>query len=153
DSFAAVLVVHLQNVQRHYANLFEAPLAHPGGREVLAFEPDNTRAVLERLAQLGFKQPAETAATIAHWLGGEYRSLKGEAARQHLAELIPAMLDQFAQADNPDAALAAFDRFLGLLHGGARFYSMLSQNRATVALLATVLATAPRLADILALQP
>jgi glutamate-ammonia-ligase adenylyltransferase len=153
DSFASVLVTHLQNVQRHYANLFEAPLTLPSGREVQAFEPNNTRATLDRLATLGFRQPAETAATIAHWLEGEYRSLKGEAARQHLAELIPVLLDQFAQADNPDAALAAFDRFLGLLHGGARFYSMLSQNRAAVALLATVLATAPRLADILALQP
>src|SRR5262249_34361009 len=32
DSFASVLLTHLRNVQRHYANLFEAPPSPPGAR-------------------------------------------------------------------------------------------------------------------------
>jgi glutamate-ammonia-ligase adenylyltransferase len=153
DDFAGVLLMHLRNVQRHYANLFEAPPSPPGVGGPLVFDPRNTRASVEALAKLGFKQPAEAAAAIARWLDGEYRSLRGELARQHFLELLPLLLGQLAQAENPDGALVTFDRFLGALHGGARFYSMLLQNRAMVALLATILATAPRLADILALQP
>ena len=151
DSFASVLLTHLRNVQRHYANLFEAPPSPPGARVV--FDPGNMRATVDRLAALGFRQPVEVAAIITHWLNREYRSLRGEFARQHFVELLPLLLEQFAQADNPDGAVAAFDRFLSALHGGARFYSMLLQNRAMVALLAAILATAPRLADILAQQP
>jgi glutamate-ammonia-ligase adenylyltransferase len=153
DDFAGVLLPHLRNVQRHYANLFEAPPSPPGVRDTPVFDPRNTRATVDGLVRLGFKQPAEAAATITRWLDGEYRSLRSELARQHFAELLPALLDQLSQAENPDSALVTFDRFLGALRGGARFYSMLLQNRAMVALLATVLATAPRLADILALQP
>jgi len=70
-----------------------------------------------------------------------------------LVELTPVLLDQLAQAENPELALATFDRFLGTLQGGARFYSLLRQNRAVISLLATILATAPRLADILAQRP
>jgi len=151
DAFASVLLTHLRNVQRHYANLFEAPPSPPGAGVV--FDPGNTRATVDRLGTLGFKQPVEVAAIITRWLNRKYRSLLGEFARQHFVELLPLLLDQFAQADNPDGAVAAFDRFLGALHGGARFYSMLLQNRAMVALLAAILATAPRLADILAQQP
>jgi glutamate-ammonia-ligase adenylyltransferase len=153
DDFAGVLLPHLRNVQRHYANLFEAPPSPPGVRDTPVFDPRNTRATVDGLVRLGFKQPAEAAATITRWLDGEYRSLRSELARQHFAELLPALLDQLSQAENPDGALVTFDRFLGALRGGARFYSMLLQNRAMVALLATILATAPRLADILALQP
>jgi [glutamine synthetase] adenylyltransferase / [glutamine synthetase]-adenylyl-L-tyrosine phosphorylase len=153
DDFAGVLLTHLRNVQRHYANLFEAPPSPSASGGALVFDPRNTRASFDALAKLGFKHPAEAAATIARWLDGEYRSLRGELARQHFAELLPVLLDQLAQAEHPDGALVTFDRFLGALHGGARFYSMLLQNRDMVALLATILATAPRLADILALQP
>src|SRR5262249_54087333 len=71
----------------------------------------------------------------------------------HLAELAPILLDKLAQADNPELALATFDRFLGTLQGGTRFYSLLRQNRAVISLLATILATAPRLADIVAQRP
>ncbi len=153
EAFAEVLLAHLHNVQRHYASLFEAPLAPPGARASFTIDPDNVRATVDRLTALGFRQPAEAASTVARWLGGEYRSLRGALARAHLTELVPVLLDELAQAENPDAALVAFDSFLGALHGGARFYSLLRQNSAVVSLLATILATAPRLADILAQQP
>jgi glutamate-ammonia-ligase adenylyltransferase len=66
---------------------------------------------------------------------------------------VPLLIDHVARVENPDAALAAFDRFLGNLHGGARLFSLLRQNPDLVALVARVLGTAPRLADTLALHP
>ena len=47
----------------------------------------------------------------------------------------------------------SFDHFLAGLHGAARLFSLLRQNPDLVALVALMLGTAPRLADILARHP
>ncbi|MCZ7658944.1 MAG: bifunctional [glutamine synthetase] adenylyltransferase/[glutamine synthetase]-adenylyl-L-tyrosine phosphorylase [Xanthobacteraceae bacterium] len=154
DPFAAALVERLRKVERHYAQLFEGMPSLMGVHRPLVFPPDqNDRDTVDQLAELGFKQPVEASATVRRWLSGAYRSLKGEYARAHLAELVALFVDHLARADNPDAALLAFDRFLGGLHGGARFYSLLRQNPDFVALLGLILGTAPRLADIVAREP
>ncbi len=154
DAFADVFLHHLRAVQRHYAALFEDAPAPEGLARPLVFPPDsNDRDTVDHLAEMGFRQPVEASATVRRWLAGGYRSLKGEFARSHLVELVPVFLDQLARTEHPDAALATLDRFLGGLHGGARFYSLLHRNRDLVALLATILGMAPRLADTLAQQP
>src|SRR5262249_28141710 len=153
DAFAEVLLAHLHIVQAHYANLFEAPLTPPGAKASFAIDPSDMRVAVDRVRAFGFRQPVEALGTVTRWLGGEYRSLRGPLARAHLTELVPVLLEQLGQAENPDAALVAFDRFLDALHGGPRFYSLLRQNRDIVSLLATILGTAPRLAEILAQQP
>jgi glutamate-ammonia-ligase adenylyltransferase len=79
--------------------------------------------------------------------------LRGEAARSLIAELVPLLIDEFARSDNPDAALVAFDRFVGNLHGGARLLSLLRENPGLLSLFALLLGNAPRLADTLAFQP
>ena len=154
DDFADVLLAHLRNVQQHYATLFEnAPL---GEAEVptLLFAPErDDRETLDRLGGMGFRHPLEVSARVRHWLTGSYRSLKGGFARAQLSELIPVLLRHFALSDNPDAAAAAFDRFLATLHGGGRLLSLLRQNTDLIALIALVLGTAPRLADALAQFP
>ena len=99
-----MLVGHLDKVQRYYAQLFEA---EPGAdRPPLNFPADaDDHKTLDRLAELGFSAPLETSAIVRHWLAGDYRSLKGEAARQNLEELLPLLLEQLARSDNPGAAL------------------------------------------------
>src|SRR6185312_11188600 len=84
---------------------------------------------------------------------GTYPALRGEFARAQFAELVPVLLDRFARAENPDAAIAAFDEFIGGLKRGARLFSLLKQNPDLVTLVALTLGTAPRLADILARYP
>ena len=104
DAFAAMLVGHLDKVQRYYAQLFEA---EPGAdRPPLNFPADaDDHKTLDRLAELGFSAPLETSAIVRHWLAGDYRSLKGETARQNLEALLPLLLEQLARSDNPSAAL------------------------------------------------
>jgi glutamate-ammonia-ligase adenylyltransferase len=154
DAFAETLLGHLQNVQKHYAALFENAPEAPGVQApVVADSGKDIATNVNLLAERGFRQPGEAAATLQRWFAGSYGSLRSELAREHLAALLPLLIEQLARAESPDAALGALDRFLGALHGGARFYSLLRQNRDIVVLLATILATAPRLADILALQP
>ena len=87
------------------------------------------------------------------WHDGHYRALRGEQARDNLTELVPLIIDQFSRAENPDAAFAAFDRFLAGLRAGGRFFSLLRQNPELIRFVALILGTAPRLADILAHNP
>jgi glutamate-ammonia-ligase adenylyltransferase len=154
DAFADELVVHLRNVQRHYATLFENAPADEAGRRALRFPADaDDRETLDKLTEMGFRQPLEASALVRGWMAGTYRALKNEAARTQFAELVPLLLDQIARSAAPDAALLAFDRFLARLHGGLRLFSLLRQNPDLITLIALILGTAPRLADSLAQFP
>ena len=85
-----------------------------------------------------------------------HAALSGAARRagaRNLVELVPVIIDQFSRAENPDAALAAFDRFLAGLRAGGRFLSLLRQNPELIRFVALILGVAPRLADILAQHP
>jgi len=154
DAFAATLLDHLRKVQRHYARLFEDAPAADASRRALKFPPDaDLTETLDKLAAMGFRRPLEVSQAVRRWLSGEYRSLRSEFAREHLADLVPVLIDHIARAENPDGALTALDRFLAGLHGGARLISLLLRNPDLVALLALALGTAPRLAAVLALHP
>jgi len=154
DAFAAVLLDHLRKVQRHYARLFEDAPAAEASRRALVFPAEKDDIdTLDKLAAMGFRRPLEASHMVRRWLAGEYRSLKSEFARTHLAELVPVLIDHLARSENPDQAFVTLDRFLAGLHGGARLLSLLRRNPDFVALFALVLGNAPRLADILALHP
>ena len=152
DAFAAVLLDHLEKVQRYYSRLFEkAPV---GEKEALAFPPDvDDRKTLDQLGRLGFRAPLEASTIIRHWFKGGHRSLRGETARTHLGALLPTLLEQVVRTDNANATLVLFDHFLANLHNATRLLSLLRQNPDLIALTALVLGTAPRLADTLARNP
>ena len=152
DTFAKVLLDHLDKVQRHYVRLFEKT---PGpDRPTLVFPPDaDDRKTLDRLAELGFRTPLEASGIVRNWLSGGHRSLRGEVAHSHLQDLLPVLLEHLGHTDNPNATLVLFDHFLANLHGPARLLSLLQQNPDLIALVAFVLGLAPRLADTLARSP
>jgi glutamate-ammonia-ligase adenylyltransferase len=152
DAFAAVLLGHLNKVQYYYARLFEKEPQTE--RMAMTFPRDaDDRKTLDRLSELGFKAPLEASSIIRDWLNGSHRSLRGEAAQEHLQALLPALLEQIARTDNPGTTLVLFDHFLANLHGAARLLSLLKQNPDLIALIALVLGTAPRLGEILARHP
>jgi glutamate-ammonia-ligase adenylyltransferase len=154
DAFAEVLLGHLGAVQQHYVRLFEDAPMRAAERRGLVFPPAaDARETLDKLNEMGFRNPLEASATVRRWLAGAPRALKGPAARAVFAELVPVLIDHIARSETPDAALTGFDRFLGNLHGGGRLFSLLRQNPDLVALVARVLGTAPRLADTLAQHP
>src|SRR5262245_37277119 len=154
DAFADALLVHLRNVQRHYATLFEhAPALEAARRALRVPAAADDRETLDRLTEMGFRQPLEISALIRGWDSGTYPALRGEFARGQLAEIVPVLLNHFARSANADGAVFAFDRFLAGLHGGGRLFSLLRQNPDLIALIALVLGIAPRLADSLAQFP
>jgi glutamate-ammonia-ligase adenylyltransferase len=154
DAFAQALLAVLQTVQSRYAGLFERAPEYAAQRRGLMFPPGaDDGATVAKLSDMGFRHPLAASVTVRGWLAGGPRGLKGEIARTHLVELAPLLIEEIAREENPDAAVIAFDRFLGNLHGGARLFSLLRRNPDLVALVARVLGTAPRLADTLALHP
>jgi glutamate-ammonia-ligase adenylyltransferase len=152
DAFAAILVGHLAAVQSHYARLFEKVPDADGPLLSFPAEADDPQT-LARLSELGFRAPLETSTIVRQWLGGEHRSLQGDAARTQLTALLPILLEHIGRTDNPAATLVLFDRFLANLHGAARLLSLLRQRPDLIALIALILGTAPRLADTLARHP
>jgi glutamate-ammonia-ligase adenylyltransferase len=153
-AFANDLLGHLKVVQGHYGKLFEGD---PTGDVKLpaadySAGPDDPR-LLEHLAALGFKKPIMVAQTVQQWMVGDYRVFRLEATRNAFVEFIPALIVGLANAEEPDHAVTAFDRFLQALQRGGRLISLLSQNRDLVALVALILGAAPRLGDMLARQP
>jgi glutamate-ammonia-ligase adenylyltransferase len=155
EAFARDLLAQLNIVQTHYGKLFEGD--DPTGTVKLppvnyGAGPEDQR-LLQQLATLGFKEPGNVAETVREWLTGEYRVFRTEMTRTAFAEFLPALMDGLALADEPDRAVAAFDRFLQALQRGGRLITLLSQNRDLVALVALVLGAAPRLGDMLARQP
>ncbi len=153
-SFAHDLLRHLNIVQGHYEKLFEGDPTGTAKLPAMDYGagPDDPR-LLERLATVGFKKPIMVAETLQQWLAGDYRVFRSEATRNAFVEFVPALIDGLANAEEPDGAVTAFDRFLGALQRGGRLISLLSQNRDLVALVALILGAAPRLGDMLARQP
>jgi [glutamine synthetase] adenylyltransferase / [glutamine synthetase]-adenylyl-L-tyrosine phosphorylase len=153
-AFAKDLLGHLNVVQAHYGKLFEGD---PTGNVQLpaadySAGPDDPR-LLEHLATLGFKNPIMVAQTVHQWMVGDYRVFRLESTRNAFVEFVPALIAGLADAEEPDHAVTAFDRFLQALQRGGRLISLLSQNRDLVALVALILGAAPRLGDMLARQP
>jgi [glutamine synthetase] adenylyltransferase / [glutamine synthetase]-adenylyl-L-tyrosine phosphorylase len=153
-AFATDLLGHLNIVQGHYAKLFEGD---PAGTAKLpdvnyGAGPDDAR-LIEHLTSLGFKKPIMVAETVRHWLYGGYRVFRVESTRNAFVEFLPALIAGLANAEDPDNAVAVFDRFLQALQRGGRLFALLSQNRDLVALVALILGAAPRLGDMLARQP
>ncbi len=153
EAFVADLCAHLASVERHYAELFEhAPnLAGPGN---LVFTgADDDPETLRTLSQLGFAEPAAVSALVRSWHHGRLRSTRSQRAREILTELVPELLRIFGATPHPDAALRRFDQFLSHLPAGVQLFSLFHANPGLLALVAEIMAGAPRLAEHLAQHP
>ncbi|NBN62866.1 bifunctional [glutamine synthetase] adenylyltransferase/[glutamine synthetase]-adenylyl-L-tyrosine phosphorylase [Pannonibacter tanglangensis] len=150
-AFEARLLFHLQRVQRHYAELFEdePELASDMGNLVFTGDDDDPDT-LQTLWSLGYRQPSEAAKIIKAWHFGRYPAMRSTKARERLTELHPVLISALAETDNADAALRAFDAFLARLPAGVQLFSLLRSNPHLLHMLATVMGSAPRLAETVA---
>ena len=153
EAFVADLCTHLASVERHYAELFEqAPtLAAPGN---LVFTgADDDAETLRTLTELGFAEPTAVSALVRSWHHGRLRATRSQRAREILTELVPELLRIFGATLHPDAALRRFDQFLSHLPAGVQLFSLFHANPGLLALVAEIMAGAPRLAERLAQNP
>lgn len=153
ERFRAELGATLSSVQDHYADLFEeaAPLSGPGNLVFTGTEDDPE--TLETLRRLGFANPTGVSATVRGWHHGRYRATRSTRARELLTELVPALLQAFGRTPDPNDAFLKFDEFLARLPAGVQLFSMFYSNPALLELVAEIMGTAPRLAEVLAHSP
>jgi glutamate-ammonia-ligase adenylyltransferase len=149
EEFAQALIATLTTVRDRYAALFEAaPTLTAAGRGSLAFTGDaDDPETLATLRELGYREPTDVTRTVRSWHFGRYAAMRSARARERLTEVTPALLAALAATDNADVALVAFDRFLSRLPAGVQLFSLLSSNPALLDLIATIMGTAPRLAE------
>ena len=154
ELFADELGRHLGRVAEHYARLFETSprLSSATGSLVFTGVTDDPET-LETLARLGFNRPELVAETIRGWHFGRRAAIRSERAREVLTELVPALLEAFAQSGDPDAAVAAFDQALGRMKAAVELLSILKSNPQLRSLFADILGSAPRLAEIVIRRP
>ncbi len=149
EAFSAALLETLTKVRDRYALLFERAPSLTAALGSLAFTGDSDDPeTLATLARIGFAKPAQASQTIRGWHFGRYPAMRSAAARERLTEITPALLLALAGTDNADAAFAAFDRFLARMPSGVQLFSILGSNPGLLRLLAAMMGTAPRLAEI-----
>lgn len=153
-AFASALTATLAKVRDHYADLFEAAPSLTSSLGSLVFTGDSDDPeTLFTLSKLGYAQPEQVTATVRGWHFGRYPAMRSATARERLTEFVPALIEALATTKNADSAFAAFDRFLAQLPAGVQLFSMLSSNPGLLGLLATMMATAPRLAETVVHRP
>ncbi|TPK92056.1 bifunctional [glutamine synthetase] adenylyltransferase/[glutamine synthetase]-adenylyl-L-tyrosine phosphorylase [Mesorhizobium sp. B2-4-17] len=152
--FAGAFRASLQQVERHYAALFETAPELSAGIGNLVFTGDvDDPDTLRTLHGLGFQRPSDICRVIRGWHFGRYRVTQSAEARERLTELTPALLKAFGQTRRADEALVRFDEFLAGLPAGIQLFSLLQSNPALLKLMATIMGAAPRLAAIITRRP
>jgi glutamate-ammonia-ligase adenylyltransferase len=154
DDFHDALTATLENVQGHYARLFEsAPgLADTHGSLVFTGVEDDPET-LETITAMGFGDAQHICGAIRGWHHGRIRAMRSARARELLTRLTPAILKALADTAGPDIAFAQFDRFLSSLPSGVQLFSLFQARPQFLNLLAHVVGSAPRLASHLARSP
>ena len=149
-AFSEAVRHRLETVQGHYSALFEdgPELSSATANLVLAGEDDDPDTV-QSLADMGFSQPAQVLNTIRSWHRGRYPAVRSEGARARLTEVQPLLVEALSQTVNPDAALVGFDRFLSTLPAGVQLFALLKAHPELMRLVALIMGSAPRLAQIL----
>nr|WP_246329558.1 bifunctional [glutamine synthetase] adenylyltransferase/[glutamine synthetase]-adenylyl-L-tyrosine phosphorylase [Chthonobacter rhizosphaerae] len=154
EAFAAGLERRFHTVSAHYADLFEEEASLAGSLGNLIFTGDEDDPdTLATLAGLGYQRPQEVTRAVRAWHFGRYAATRSTRAREILTEITPNLLQALAETDAADAAFIAFDTFLKNMPAGVQLFSMLSENRALLSLVATIMGTAPRLAGIVGRRP
>ena len=143
----------LELVSGHYGDLFEeAP--HLGAEGSLSFTgTEDDPETLATLRGMGFREPHVVTARVRTWHHGRYRATRSIRARELLTELGPSILQSLAKTASPDDAFLWFDEFLSKLPAGVQLFSLFHAHPGLLDLVAEVLGSAPRLAEVLSRNP
>ncbi|MEM9355173.1 MAG: bifunctional [glutamine synthetase] adenylyltransferase/[glutamine synthetase]-adenylyl-L-tyrosine phosphorylase [Pseudomonadota bacterium] len=146
----AAVRARLEIVQQHYSALFEDIPQLSSDRANLVFtgeddDPDTVAA----LQQMGYNRPNQVIASIRSWHRGRFAAVRSEKSRERLTDVQPVLIEALADTVDPDAALVGFERFLAQLPAGIQLFALLKANPDLMRLLANIVGSAPRLADIL----
>ncbi|MEX2454598.1 MAG: bifunctional [glutamine synthetase] adenylyltransferase/[glutamine synthetase]-adenylyl-L-tyrosine phosphorylase, partial [Rhodospirillaceae bacterium] len=153
DAFVDTLLDRMRAVERHYAALFEDEGDLAGAGSLVFTGSEDDPDTIKTLSGMGFADPAAVSTTIRAWHAGRHRAVRSARARELLTELVPSILEAFAESPNPDSALLRFDEFLSGLPAGVQLFSLFTAHPGLFDLVAEIMGAAPRLAGWLSRYP
>ena len=133
--------------------------------EVPESEQDITAAILEgpegkenpdafhKLEAAGFTRASTAIEVFRGWAEGRHASTASERVRAIIREILHEIIEALGRTPDPDRALARMDKFLESLPEDISLFSMLRANTWLLNLVATVMGSAPRIADTLGGNP
>lgn len=153
-AFSKALSKRLMTVQGHYARLFEhAPQLSSGTGNLVFTGGEDDPGTIATLKGLGYRQPEDVTAAIRAWHFGRYPAIRSSVARERLTEITPALVEAIAATRNADTAFRAFDRLVARLPAGVQLFSLLASKPDLMKLIAEIVGSAPKLAEILTRRP
>ena len=105
------------------------------------------------LKELGFRNPENIVPVCEGWMAGRIRALSSERTQAIMGRLLPRLLRQFCEHENPDALFSQFAQLLDALPAGAQLLSLLEGNTGLAATIITVFANVPKQAATLIRHP
>ncbi len=136
-----------------YRTRFNVPESEQDISAVLLDGPDEHPDAVAKLEAAGFTRAPEAIATFRGWAEGRHAATGSERARAVIREILHEIVDALGRTPYPDRALARMDQFLGAIPEDLSFFSMLRANTWLLNLIAVVMGSAPRMADVLEGHP
>jgi len=153
NAFGDALVVQFKVVEAHYGALFEKiPELQTAAPGIVVADEDDP-AALASLERLGFTNPTAAVAAVRAWQSGRYAATRSAKSRERLTEFLPLLLEAFGRTAEPDLALATFDKVIASMPAGLQLFSLFAANPSLLRLVADIMGTAPRLANIIGRRP
>ena len=154
---AAELVRRVESVAGEIHDLYRTRFNVPESEQDLGAEilvgPDAHPDAVARLEAAGFKAAPAAIEVLRGWAEGRHASTASERARTIIREILHQIVDALGRTPDPDLALARLDHFLAALPEDLAFFSMLRANTWLLNLIAVVMGSAPRMADVLEGHP
>ena len=136
-----------------YRTRFNVPESEQGLAAAILDGPDDHPDAVARLEAAGFAQARAAIETMQGWAQGRHASTASERARTTIREILHEIVDALGRTRDPDRALVRLDRFLAALPEDLAFFAMLRANTWLLNLIAVVMGSAPRMADVLEGHP
>ena len=136
-----------------YRTRFNVPESEQGLAAAILEGPDDHPDAVARLETVGFMQARAAIEIMKGWAQGRHASTASERARTTIREILHEIVDALGRTPDPDRALARLDRFLAALPEDLALFAMLRANTWLLNLIAVVMGSAPRMADVLEGHP
>ena len=154
---AEELVRLIESVAGEVHDLYRTRFNVPEGERDLTAAilegPDEHPDAVAKLAAAGFTRAPAAIEVLRGWAEGRHASTASERARTIIREILHEIVDALGRTPDPDRALARLDRFLAALPEDLALFAMLRANTWLLNLIAVVMGSAPRMADVLEGNP
>ena len=154
---AEELVRRIESVAGEVHDLYRTRFNVPEGERDLTAAilegPDEHPDAVAKLAAAGFTRAPAAIEVLRGWAEGRHASTASERARTVIREILHEIVDALGRTPDPDRALARLDRFLAALPEDLALFAMLRANTWLLNLIAVVMGSAPRMADVLEGNP